>query len=190
MTLSTSLTLNFSYGSNMWREQMERRCPESKLAGVGILRNWRWFINERGVANLIPSEEDKGDMVYGFIYQLNARDEANLDRYEGSPEIYQRVFGIMVEVVAHGDVDVLKIGDTVETLVYMDQNHVTDGKIRQEYIPRMHRVIEDGVREGIPIAYFDKYFRPFVAFRPIIKFIFHSRNTCYFSSHAISKRYK
>ncbi|GAW01382.1 aig2 family protein [Lentinula edodes] len=127
---------------------MERRCPESEFVGVGILRNWRWFINERGVANL--------------IYRLNARDEATLDRYEGSPEIYQKVHGVPVEVVVRSQVDVARIGDTINTLIYIDQNHVTDGKIRQEYIPRMHRVMEDGIREGIPPAYFDKYFKPFV----------------------------
>ncbi|KAJ3995634.1 hypothetical protein F5050DRAFT_1573169 [Lentinula boryana] len=162
MTQSTALTCNFSYGSNMWREQMERRCPESKFVGVGTLKNWRWFINERGVANLIRSEEDQNDVVYGFIYQINARDEANLDRYEGSPEIYQKVHGVTVELIVRSKVDVVGIGDTLDTLVYMDQNHVTDGKIRQEYIPRMHRVMEDGIREGIPTAYFDKYFKPFV----------------------------
>ncbi|KAJ3868367.1 hypothetical protein EV359DRAFT_32479 [Lentinula novae-zelandiae] len=162
MTLSTSLTLNFSYGSNIWRDQMQGRCPESKFVGVGILKNWRWFINERGVANLVRSEEHRGDLVYGFIYQLNARDEATLDRYEGSPEIYQKVHGVPVEVVVRSQVDVAGIGDMIDTLIYIDQNHVTDGKIRQEYIPRMHRVMEDGIREGIPPAYFDKYFKPFV----------------------------
>lgn len=51
---------------------------------------------------------------------------------------------------------------TVDTLVYIDQKDVTDGNIRAEYISRIHRAMEDGIREGIPTGYFDRYFKPFV----------------------------
>jgi hypothetical protein len=33
-------TLYFGYGSNLWIDQMNRRCPESKLVGVGLLKDW------------------------------------------------------------------------------------------------------------------------------------------------------
>jgi hypothetical protein len=33
-------TLYFGYGSNLWRDQMNRRCPENRLIGVGELKGW------------------------------------------------------------------------------------------------------------------------------------------------------
>jgi len=30
----------FGYGSNIWLEQMRKRCPESQFIGVGILSGW------------------------------------------------------------------------------------------------------------------------------------------------------
>lgn len=32
--------LYFGYGSNIWVEQMNRRCPENKYFGLGVLRDW------------------------------------------------------------------------------------------------------------------------------------------------------
>jgi gamma-glutamylcyclotransferase (GGCT)/AIG2-like uncharacterized protein YtfP len=37
---SSKLTLNFAYGSNMWKEQMNNRCPRSLFKGVALLRGW------------------------------------------------------------------------------------------------------------------------------------------------------
>jgi gamma-glutamylcyclotransferase len=33
-------TLYFGYGSNIWIEQMNRRCPNNKYIGLGVLREW------------------------------------------------------------------------------------------------------------------------------------------------------
>ncbi|KAL1648495.1 hypothetical protein SLS58_002250 [Diplodia intermedia] len=56
-------TLYFAYGSNLWLDQMHRRCPSSVYLGVGRLHGsnssntgWRWIINERGYANVVEVE--------------------------------------------------------------------------------------------------------------------------------------
>jgi len=36
----SKLTVNFSYGSNLWKEQVQNRCPSSRWRGVAILRDW------------------------------------------------------------------------------------------------------------------------------------------------------
>jgi len=36
----SSKTIYFAYGSNLWLDQMERRCPESKFIGIGLLDDW------------------------------------------------------------------------------------------------------------------------------------------------------
>ncbi|OJD31688.1 aig2-like protein [Diplodia corticola] len=80
-------TLYFAYGSNLWLDQMRRRCPSSTYLGIGRLSNnsssnntstssstnpnpnpnahpnrgWRWIINERGFANVVELVDEAGD---------------------------------------------------------------------------------------------------------------------------------
>ena len=49
----------FAYGSNLWLCQMNKRCPNNRIYGYGILKKYRWIVNERGYANIIDSEEDE-----------------------------------------------------------------------------------------------------------------------------------
>ncbi|UNI21471.1 Cholestenol Delta-isomerase [Purpureocillium takamizusanense] len=46
--------LYFAYGSNLSTRQMRQRCPFSTPVGLGFLEGWRWIINERGYANVVP----------------------------------------------------------------------------------------------------------------------------------------
>ena len=43
----SEMTLHFGYGSNLWFEQMNARCPDNKRKGRGILKNYKWIIAER-----------------------------------------------------------------------------------------------------------------------------------------------
>ncbi|ESZ95000.1 AIG2 family protein [Sclerotinia borealis F-4128] len=47
-------TLYFAYGSNLSLTQMHTRCPHSTYYGLGVLYGYRWIINERGYANIVP----------------------------------------------------------------------------------------------------------------------------------------
>lgn len=94
---------------------MAKRCPTSSYLGVARLNDYRWQINSRGYANVVPvsapsnstvsvgeeegEEEEEGkkesqtpytDVVYGLVYALEAADEARLDRNEGVPEAYTK----------------------------------------------------------------------------------------------------
>jgi gamma-glutamylcyclotransferase len=73
-------SLYFAYGSNLRFDQMARRCPESRYLGIAWLHGYRWQINQRGYANVIPSPND---VVAGLCYLLRAEDEASLDIIEG-----------------------------------------------------------------------------------------------------------
>lgn len=35
-----SPTIYFGYGSNLWLDQMKRRCPDNQYVGVGVLADW------------------------------------------------------------------------------------------------------------------------------------------------------
>lgn len=66
---------------------MAKRCPESQFQGRARLHSFRWQINERGFANVVP---DPNNSVEGLCYLLSAEDEARLDRSEGVPTAYQK----------------------------------------------------------------------------------------------------
>jgi len=114
----------------------------------------KWIINSRGYANIIPS---KGDIVYGFIFELTQADERKLDKFEGKE--YERTNDIKVELVKVKDS--YKKG-TVTALVYIDIKRKKDDVPKDEYVDRINMAIKDGLKEGIPKEYFDKYIRPFV----------------------------
>ncbi|KAH8807406.1 hypothetical protein F5884DRAFT_341602 [Xylogone sp. PMI_703] len=82
-------TIYFAYGSNLAFGQMAARCPSSVFVGRGRLHNYRFQINERGYANVVPSE-DPGSFVDGLCYRLSPSDERSLDRSEGVPTAYEK----------------------------------------------------------------------------------------------------
>lgn len=86
---NTIQSLYFAYGSNLSLEQMAARCPESRYIGTARLHDYRWQINQRGYANVV---HEPGNCVEGLCYILSGADEARLDRYEGVPVAYEKVF--------------------------------------------------------------------------------------------------
>ena len=85
----------FAFGSNLHLGQMAKRCPESRYIGTAKLHDYRFQINERGYANVLPSP---GNCVEGLVYLLNPTDEARLDKSEGVPTAYQKQI-LAIEVV-------------------------------------------------------------------------------------------
>ena len=59
-------------------------------------------------------------------------------------------------------VDVTKEGEKRDVLVYIDRNRTTDHKPKTEYIYRMNRGIEDGLKAGIPKGYVDQAMRQLI----------------------------
>ena len=104
--------LHFAYGSNLWFEQMNQRCPEHKKVGKGVLKNYKWIIAQRGIkrpaANIVWSE---GNFVEGYIYELTKKDEKRLDVSEG--RLYEKVF-------LNIDFNL----DFKSCMVYVDKNNV------------------------------------------------------------------
>ncbi|KAK0621748.1 hypothetical protein B0T17DRAFT_618157 [Bombardia bombarda] len=74
--------LYFAYGSNMHLRQMENRCPDSTLFGVGILQRYRWQTNSRGGGNVMETGNGE-DWVEGIVFKVPAKDLQDLRRFEG-----------------------------------------------------------------------------------------------------------
>ncbi|KAJ7685424.1 Butirosin biosynthesis, BtrG-like protein [Mycena polygramma] len=162
---SDSKTLYFGYGSNLWKEQMDTRCPENKFLGTARLPDWRWIINGRGYANIVPGSV--GDEVWAFVYELSPTDEELLDGYEGVPTSYvkQTIWVEYFGKTGHGEVRHGK--RMVNALVYVDVERIKDGPPKREYIQRMNSAIADALKEGVPKGYIDKYLRPPLAGPPL-----------------------
>ncbi|KAF8483664.1 Butirosin biosynthesis, BtrG-like protein [Russula ochroleuca] len=156
--LETAQTLYFGYGSNVWIDQMNRRCPESRYVGTAVLQDWCWIINQRGYANVIPSP---GDHVLGFIYELNPTDEASLDRYESAPRIYEKRT-MPVQLISSPSDGETVTKKTTNALVYIDFVNTSRDVPKAEYIHRINMALQDGLKMGISQSYIDKYIRPFI----------------------------
>lgn len=80
-----------AYGSNLHVEQMRFRCPDAKVYGTGVLKNYsltfwgNWRRN--GVATVLPSADTDVPVV---VWEISKRDEENLDHYEGWPRLYRK----------------------------------------------------------------------------------------------------
>ncbi|KAI9771232.1 MAG: hypothetical protein M1839_002853 [Geoglossum umbratile] len=157
--------LYFGFGSNMWLDQMKRRCPDSLYLGIATLKGWKWIINQRGYANVVPSEDDT---VYGVVYELRGSDEKTLDRCEGAPYVYtKQVYPIELFREGTAAVGDLSKGEIVNGLVYVDVERVLEGDPRREYIDRMNLAVRDALGVGVPQWYMDKYIRRSIPEAPL-----------------------
>ncbi|KAG8526374.1 uncharacterized protein KY384_000367 [Bacidia gigantensis] len=163
---ASSRTVYFGYGSNLWRDQMRKRCPESTYVGVGRLDKYRWIISERGYANVVPSSPSSNDYVYGLIYTLSSSDERRLDVNEGVPETYAKE---MIDVRTWSEAQLKKVGSLKQEdskpekmLVYVDHKRLEEAKPKKEYIYRMNMGIHDAIAAGVPRSYVDEVMRRFI----------------------------
>ena len=127
----------FAYGSNLSKERMLKRCPDSKplfmatlpnykLVFVGWSRQWRG-----GVASIKPF---RGEKVLGAIYEISDRDLRQLDNSEGYPGSYRRL------KVTVFDED----GQPVEAITYIRSEQSEETQPSKEYLS----LIQQGCRGG------------------------------------------
>ncbi len=74
-----------AYGSNLNREQMAFRCPQSKPVGPVTLEGYELLFH--GVATI---GKKKDSAVPCGLWLISKKDEMALDRYEGWPRMYRK----------------------------------------------------------------------------------------------------
>lgn len=79
-----------AYGSNLNIEQMRLRCPDAKITGKTELKDWRLLFRGSKTGSYLTIEPKKGYSVPIVVWSVSARDERNLDRYEGYPNFYYK----------------------------------------------------------------------------------------------------
>ncbi len=123
--------LYFAYGSNMDTGQMAHRCPGARKVGIALLNGYRFIINSRGVASVVP---DKEHIVKGVVWEISPKDVESLDLYEGiASGLYRKVY---MQVV---------LWETIESelaLVYIAKDEVP-GKSREGYLDSIISAAKD-----------------------------------------------
>ncbi|HEY5225908.1 MAG TPA: gamma-glutamylcyclotransferase family protein [Methylovirgula sp.] len=83
------MPLYFAYGSNMDREAMRLRCPNSRALGRARLARHRFFIMSSGHGSV---KRDQRMDVHGVLYDLAFGDIATLDRHQETGRgLYQKI---------------------------------------------------------------------------------------------------
>jgi len=82
--------LNLAYGSNLNLEQMHKRCPSAKIAGKGILENYRLLFKGKEEHAYLTIEPFEGSFIPVLLWFLEPSDEAALDKYEEYPKTYYK----------------------------------------------------------------------------------------------------
>ena len=112
--------LYFAYGSNLNYPQMMERCPSSDPVAIAKCIHFKFIINARGVATIIPNKDSE---VYGVLWKITKGDLISLDIYEGvSYGTYFRSF-----------IDVQVKEKNIKALVYFASN-TEIGKPSDHYI--------------------------------------------------------
>lgn len=129
----------------MGNAQMLVRCPHSRRLGSALLHGWRWIIASDGYANVVPSV---ADAVEGILYELDAADEAALDRHEEvDAGCYDKRY-----------LPVLHAGQNVLSLVYVSP--LTDeGVATADYAIRLQKGFADA---GLTAGYLARTVRRFI----------------------------
>ena len=131
----------FAYGSNLDKEQMKDRCPDSEPLSAVQLVNYK-LLYRRGVATI---EKSLLDIVYGAVYDISEYDLANLDRYEGYPDYYQRQTYQLKR---------LDNGELIEAIgYYMEAEKFEKSPPTENY----YQIIEKGYRDwNLPVEHLEQ----------------------------------
>ena len=138
-----------AYGSNMNIKQMSVRCPDSKVVGRGMIKNYKLKFSFH--ADIVPSE---GDYVPVVLWEVPKIDFISLDCYEGVRGGYYKRVNLPVET-SYGKKDAIvyvMCGShdfempTEAYYLTIKQGYV-DNKISQRYL--YNAIIECAREEGI-----------------------------------------
>lgn len=79
-----------AYGSNLNHAQMRGRCPDAKYLGSAMLQNQNLLFCGQPDHSFATIKTMAGKEVPIGLWEISARDEKSLDRYEGYPHFYHK----------------------------------------------------------------------------------------------------
>lgn len=123
----------FAYGSNLSRKAMAMRCPTAKPVGKGILKDYQ-LVYRGGSYGYLTIEPKKGSSVPIGVWEIEERDEKNLDMYEGYPSLYcKENTTIPVNRFVSGK-SVKQESEDITGLIYVMNDGYKKARPTQEYL--------------------------------------------------------
>ena len=122
--------LYIAYGSNMVRYQMDHRCPEATLVGIGALSGYTLEFYRHATIEPDPTGESSVPVA---VWDICDRDEVNLDYYEGYPSYYGKKQRTAV----------MRDGSQIEGMVYFMREQYRHGKPDDYYCEDIERAYAD-----------------------------------------------
>lgn len=128
-----------AYGSNLNHAQMRERCPEAKYLGSAMLQNQNLLFCGQPNHSFATIKTMEGKEVPIGLWEISARDEKSLDRYEGYPHFYHKTV-----------LPVTLDGEEVHAMVYIMDLAMPAGLPSTMY----YDIVEKGYRDcGLDTAY-------------------------------------
>ena len=128
-----------AYGSNLNHVQMRGRCPEAKYLGSAMLKNQNLLFCGQPDHSFATIKTMAGKEVPIGLWEISARDEKSLDRYEGYPHFYHKTV-----------LPVTLDGEEVHAMVYIMDLAMPAGLPSVMY----YDIVEKGYRDcGLDTAY-------------------------------------
>lgn len=79
-----------AYGSNLNVRQMLMRCPNARIIGTAVIKDYRLMFKGSQTGSYLTIEPEEGCTVPVGVWEVSADDERALDRYEGFPNFYYK----------------------------------------------------------------------------------------------------
>ena len=122
--------LYIAYGSNMVQYQMDHRCPDARLVGIGALPGFTLEFYRHATVEPNPAGQSSVPVA---VWEITGRDEANLDFYEGYPSYYGKEQCAVI----------MRDGSQIEGMVYIMREQYKDGQPSRFYYDDIERAYAD-----------------------------------------------
>ena len=120
-----------AYGSNLNKEQMNERCPDSpQVTGTAKIMDYRLVYRKSKTGFYLTIEEARGSYVPVGIWKVSDKDEKELDVREGCPKLYKKK-DITLDVVLCDD-----SAKTLNCFIYILGPEHEYGLPKQKYVDR------------------------------------------------------
>ncbi len=119
--------LYFAYGINMNDEEMLKNSPHAEYAGTAELESYKFIINRRGAATIIPSSRNR---VYGVLWEVSPEEVKSIDGHEGLRRSACRLISVRV---------INSSGQRSEAFTYIAADSEPSSKLRKDYLEQVIR---------------------------------------------------
>lgn len=79
-----------AYGSNLNVPQMKYRCPNARIVGTAVIKDYELLYKGSKTGAYLTIEKKKGGKVPVAVWSVTKDDEKRLDLYEGCPTFYYK----------------------------------------------------------------------------------------------------